>query len=266
MKKRILFLIVIVMSLCLAGCDDEQIYGTDGYTTLRISAKVQYSGTESRAVLSENDEKNITDKYVFLLYKGTDRNATLELMEQMDAPSGVIKMARMSAENTYTAIMIANTNKATLETLGVTVGSTLEALYSATYAVNSTDNNPNADGSTFKITWSGIKEGINSNNVKNGIALTLNPNVARLRVDVNNNASKTSQFSADKINLVNIQVKNVAKKVRFAQNALQDAKLFTSADNGIASASDVLDYEIEAIDLSNEESATYECGFYFFAR
>ena len=164
----------------------------------------------------------------------------------------------MSAENTYTAIMIANSNKATLETQGVTVGSTLEALYSATYAVNSTDNNPNADGSTFKITWSGIKEGINSNNVKNGIAFTLNPNVARLRVDVNNNASKTSQFSADKINLVNIQVKNVAKKVRFAQNALQDAKLFTSADNGIASASDVLDYEIEAIDLSNGESATYE--------
>ena len=258
MKKRILFLIVIVMSLCLAGCDDEQIYGTDGYTTLRISAKVQYSGTESRAVLSDNDEKNITDKYVFLLYKGTDRNATLELMEQMDAPSGAIKMARMSAENTYTAIMIANSNKATLETQGVTVGSTLEALYSATYAVNSTDNNPNADGSTFKITWSGIKEGINSNNVKNGIAFTLNPNVARLRVDVNNNASKTSQFSADKINLVNIQVKNVANKVRFAQNALQDAKLFTSADNGIASASDVLDYEIEAIDLSNGESATYE--------
>ena len=50
----------------------------------------------------------------------------------------------------------------------------------------------------------------------------------------------------------------MAKKVRFAQNALQDAKLFTSADNGIASASDVLDYEIEAIDLSNGEYATYE--------
>ncbi len=258
MKKRILFLIVIVMSLCLAGCDDEQIYGTDGYTTLRISAKVQYSGTESRAVLSDNDEKNITDKYVFLLYKGTDRNATLELMEQMDAPSGAIKMARMSAENTYTAIMIANTTLDAITGAGVTIGTKLEALYSATYAVNSTDNNPNADGSTFKITWSGIKEGINSNNVKNGIAFTLNPNVARLSVYVENNASETSQFSADKINLVNIQVKNVAKKVRFAQNALQDAKLFTSADNGIASASDVLDYEIEAIDLSNGEYATYE--------
>ena len=258
MKKGVLSLLVIVMSLCLIGCEDEQIIGADCTTTLRISADIKYSGAQSRAVLSDAKELEITDKYVFMLYNGTDRNATLEVLEEMKAASGTIEMARLSAENTYTAIMIANTTLDAITGAGVTIGTKLEALYSATYAVNSTDNNPNADGSTFKITWSGIVEGLNSHNVSNGISFTLNPNVARLRVDVKNNASKTSQFSADKINLVNIQVKNVAKKVRFAQNALLDAKLFTSADNGIESASDVLDYEIEAIDLSNGESATYE--------
>ena len=257
MKNKILGGLMLVLVLCFTACEDEQLFGRDGNTTIRISATAKFSGAESRAVLAT--EYKATENNVFMLYKGTDKNATLEVMEAMTSLKGTIENVRIEGGATYTAIMIANVRKSEdLESQGVVVGSKLEALYSATYAVNSTDNNPNADGSTFKITWSGIKEGINSNNVKNGIAFTLNPNVARLSVNVKNNASETSQFSADKINLVNIQVKNVAKKVRFAQNALQDAKLFTSADNGIASASDVLDYEIEAIDLSNGESATYE--------
>ena len=256
MKNKILGGLMLVLVLCFTACEDEQLFGRDGNTTIRISATAKFSGAESRAVLAT--EYKATENNVFMLYKGTDKNATLEVMEAMTSLEGTIENVRIEGGATYTAIMIANAPKSELESQDVVVGSKLEALYSATYAVNSTDNNPNADGSTFKITWSGIKEGINSNNVKNGIAFTLNPNVARLSVNVKNNASETSQFSADKINLVNIQVKNVAKKVRFAQNALQDAKLFTSADNGIASASDVLDYEIEAIDLSNGESATYE--------
>ena len=256
MKNKILGGLMLVLVLCFTACENEQLFGRDGNTTIRISATAKFSGAESRAVLAT--EYKATENNVFMLYKGTDKNATLEVMEAMTSLKGTIENVRIEGGATYTAIMIANAPKSELESQGVVVGSKLKALYSATYAVNSTDNNPNADGSTFKITWSGIKEGINSNNVKNGIAFTLNPNVARLSVNVKNNASETSQFSADKINLVNIQVKNVAKKVRFAQNALQDAKLFTSADNGIASASDVLDYEIEAIDLSNGESATYE--------
>ena len=256
MKNKILGGLMLVLVLCFTACEDEQLFGRDGNTTIRISATAKFSGAESRAVLAT--EYKATENNVFMLYKGTDKNATLEVMEAMTSLKGTIENVRIEGGATYTAIMTANAPKSELESQGVVVGSKLEALYSATYAVNSTDNNPNADGSTFKITWSGIKEGINSNNVKNGIAFTLNPNVARLSVNVKNNASETSQFSADKINLVNIQVKNVAMKVRFAQNALQDAKLFTSADNGIASASDVLDYEIEAIDLSNGESATYE--------
>lgn len=254
MKNKILGGLMLVLVLCFTACEDEQLFGRDGNTTIRISATAKFSGAESRAVLAT--EYKATENNVFMLYKGTDKNATLEVMEAMTSLEGTIENVLIEGGATYTAIMIANVRKSEdLESQGVVVGSKLEALYSATYAVNTTDNKP-TDAAAF--TWSGVVCGITTANVRNGLNFELNPNVARLRVDVNNNASKTSQFSADKINLVNIQVKNVAKKVRFAQNALQDAKLFTSADNGIASASDVLDYEIEAIDLSNGESATYE--------
>ena len=254
MKNKILGGLMLVLVLCFTACEDEQLFGRDGNTTIRISATAKFSGAESRAVLAT--EYKATENNVFMLYKGTDKNATLEVMEAMTSLEGTIENVRIEGGATYTAIMIANVRKSEdLVSQGVVVGSKLEALYSATYAVNTTDNKP-TDAAAF--TWSGVVCGITTANVRNGLKFELNPNVARLRVDVKNNASKTSQFSADKINLVNIQVKNVAKKVRFAQNALQDAKLFTSADNGIASASDVLDYEIEAMDLSNEESATYE--------
>ena len=254
MKNKILGGLMLVLVLCFTACEDEQLFGRDGNTTIRISATAKFSGAESRAVLAT--EYKATENNVFMLYKGTDKNATLEVMEAMTSLEGTIENVLIEGGATYTAIMIANVRKSEdLESQGVVVGSKLEALYSATYAVNTTDNKPT---NAAAFTWSGVVCGITTANVRNGLNFELNPNVARLRVDVNNNASKTSQFSADKINLVNIQVKNVAKKVRFAQNALQDAKLFTSADNGIASASDVLDYEIEAIDLSNGESATYE--------
>ena len=253
MKNKILGGLMLVLVLCFTACEDEQLFGRDGNTTIRISATAKFSGAESRAVLAT--EYKATENNVFMLYKGTDKNATLEVMEAMTSLGGTIENVRIEGGATYTAIMIANAPKSELESQGVVVGSKLEALYSATYAVNTTDNKP-TDAAAF--TWSGVVCGITTANVRNGLKFELNPNVARLSVYVENNASETSQFSADKINLVNIQVKNVAKKVRFAQNALQDAKLFTSADKGIASASDVLDYEIEAIDLSNGESATYE--------
>ena len=253
MKNKILGGLMLVLVLCFTACEDEQLFGRDGNTTIRISATAKFSGAESRAVLAT--EYKATENNVFMLYKGTDKNATLEVMEAMTSLEGTIENVRIEGGATYTAIMIANVRKSELVLQGVDVGSKLEALYSATYAVNTTDNKP-TDAAAF--TWSGVVCGITTANVLNGLNFKLNPNVARLSVNVKNNASKTSQFSADKINLVNIQVKNVAKKVRFAQNALQDAKLFTSADNGIESASDVLDYEIEAIDLSNGEYATYE--------
>lgn len=252
MINKILGGLMLVLVLCFTACEDEQLFGRDGNTTIRISATAKFSGAESRAVLAT--EYKATENNVFMLYKGTDENATLEVMESMTSLEGTIENVLIEGGATYTAVMIANVPKSELESQGVVVGSKLEALYSATYAVNTTDNKP-TDAAAF--TWSGVVCGITTANVRNGLNFELNPNVAKVTVNITNNVVNNTQFPANKVELVNVQVRNVANKVRFAQNALSKAGLFTSANNGIDSDGDVLDYEIEELNLAPRQSQTF---------
>lgn len=251
MKNKILGGLMLVLVLCFTACEDEQLFGRDGNTTIRISATAKFSGAESRAVLAT--EYKATENNVFMLYKGTDKNATLEVMEAMTSLEGTIENVLIEDGATYTAIMIANVPKSELVLQGVDVGSKLEALYSATYAVNTTDNKP-TDAAAF--TWSGVVCGITTANVRNGLNFELNPNVAKVTVNITNNVVNNTEFPANQVELVNVQVRNVANDVRFAQNALSKAGLFTSANNGIDSDDDVLDYEIEELNLAPSESQT----------
>ena len=265
MKNKILGGLMLVLVLCFTACEDEQLFGRDGNTTIRISATAKFSGAESRAVLAT--EYEATEDNVFMLYKGTDENATLEVMEAMASLEGTIENVRIEGGATYTAIMIANAPKSELESQGVVVGSKLEALYSATYAVNTTDNKP-ADATAF--TWSGVVCGITSANVRNGLNFELNPNVAKVTVNITNNSGgigDDGEYETTK--LVNVQVRNVVNKVRFAQNALSKASpsLFSSTDNKTGNIS-YINFEIEELDLSSSgASASFswyvphnECG------
>lgn len=256
MINKILGGLMFVLVLCFTACEDEHLFGRDGTTTLRISATAKFSGAESRAVLAT--EYQATENNVFMLYKGSDRNATLEVMEAMESLEGTIENVLIEGGATYTAIMIANAPesepelKSQLKSQGVDVGSKLETLYSATYAVNTTDNKP-TDAAAF--TWSGVVCNITTANVRDGLNFELNPNVAKVTVNITNNVVNNTEFPANQVELVNVQVRNVANKVRFAQNALSKAGLFTSANNGIGS-DDVLDYEIEELNLAPSESQT----------
>lgn len=252
MINKILGGVILSLVLCFTACEDEQLFGRDGNTTIRISATAKFSGAESRAVLAT--EYKATENNVFMLYKGTDENATLEVMESMTSLEGTIENVLIEGGATYTAVMIANVPKSELESQGVVVGSKLEVLYSATYAVNTTDNKP-TDAAAF--TWSGVVCGITTANVRNGLNFELNPNVAKVTVNITNNVVNNTEFPANQVELVNVQVRNVANKVRFAQNALSKAGLFTSANNGIDSDGDVLDYEIEELNLAPRQSQTF---------
>ena len=243
MKNKILGGLMLVLVLCFTACEDEQLFGRDGNTTIRISATAKFSGAESRAVLAT--EYKATENNVFMLYKGTDKNATLEVMEAMTSLEGTIENVRIEGGATYTAIMIANVPKSELESQGVVVGSKLEALYSATYAVNTTYNKP-TDAAAF--TWSGVVCGITTANVRNGLNFELNPNVAKVKLTVNNSSSNTSSGN-ESTQVVSAQVCNVKNKVRYAQNALSKAGLFTKDNNSAGSPSSI-NYKKDEINVA----------------
>ena len=243
MKNKILGGLMLVLVLCFTACENEQLFGRDGNTTIRISATAKFSGAESRAVLAT--EYKATENNVFMLYKGTDKNATLEVMEAMTSLKGTIENVRIEGGATYTAIMIANAPKSELESQDVVVGSKLEALYSATYAVNTTYNKP-TDAAAF--TWSGVVCGITTANVRNGLNFELNPNVAKVKLTVNNSSSNTSSGN-ESTQVVSAQVCNVKNKVRYAQNALSKAGLFTKDNNSAGSPSSI-NYKKDEINVA----------------
>ena len=240
MKNKILGGLMLVLVLCFTACEDEQLFGRDGNTTIRISATAKFSGAESRAVLAT--EYKATENNVFMLYKGTDKNATLEVMEAMTSLEGTIKNVLIEGGATYTAIMIANVPKSELESQGVVVGSKLEALYSATYAVNTTYNKP-TDAAAF--TWSGVVCGITTANVRNGLNFELNPNVAKVKFTIENTSEDNESTE-----VVGVQVRNVLNKVRYAQNALNEAGLFATSQNKEGGPS-YIDYDKEEIRVAS---------------
>ena len=231
---------IIALALGFTACQDDD-FGFDGDANcvLTISATTKFSGVESRAVLTTDEEKSLTiSNYVVLIYNSTDRNATLgKVVESATLPINATVLVKGVSK--YMAIMIANTTATDLAGMGVTVGSSIDALYGATFDINSTYNNPKS-ASNFKFTWSGSAEFDYKTN--KALNIILNPNVAKMTVTINNTST-----GAESTDLLKVQVKNVASKVRFAQNALSDAGLFTSADNG--NSPSVINYPVEEIEV-----------------
>lgn len=249
--KKIIYLISIIGLFAFASCDDDQKYGEAESVTVTINASTEFSGVEaSRAVLG--NEVDITN-YVFLLYDGFERNNSVlkDIRDIANLPAAY--ELTMEGSGPYFAVMIANTTTAVLADQGIYEGSKLEDLFSATFDINTTDNNPD---DAKKFTWSGFLE---VNPDTRYLDFTLNPNLAKISVNVENKAN--SDMPTDNIQVVNIQVRNVPNKARFAQNALSKAKLFTSSDNS-AGVTDWIDYEIEVLELASGQSTKQPLQWY----
>lgn len=255
MNKIINAIIALVSIGLFVACEDDQSYNENGVgREFTIGADTQFSGVESRAIF-ESGEVNITN-YVFLLY-GYDENvreATLLFSNEYTSLPVVERLPLPNEGEKYHAIMIANTTVAQLESLGITANSTLEKLFSATFDINTTDNKPT---NAQKFTWSGYKEVLPDTR---HLHFSLNPNLAKITVSVKNSTGETSEL-VDDIQIVNIQVRNVPNKARFAQNALSKAGFFTTADNATG-VTDYIDYEIESLKLAKGASTTTPLKWY----
>ncbi len=255
MNKIINAIIALVSIGLFVACEDDQSYNENGVgREFTIGADTEFSGIESRAVF-ESGEVNITN-YVFLLY-GYDENvreATLRFSNEYTSLPVVERLPLPNEGEKYHAIMIANTTVAQLESLGITANSTLEKLFSATFDINTTDNKPT---NAQKFTWSGYKEVLPDTR---HLHFSLNPNLAKITVSVKNSTGETSGL-VDDIQIVNIQVRNVPNKARFAQNALSKAGFFTTADNATG-VTDYIDYEIESLKLAKGASTTTPLKWY----
>ena len=137
----------------------------------------------------------------------------------------------------------------TLSQLGLSVGSsTVSSLYSAMADVNAGDNNFN-DASRF--TWSDC---LDVSTTTTALVFNLKPNVAKVIVNVTNSSPATG--TTESVQLLNLQVRNVMNKVRYAQNALNDAGLFVADDNKNGDPS-VMDYNREAVNGTTASSVWY---------
>lgn len=236
MNKIINAIIALVCIGLFVACEDDQSYNENGVgREFTIGADTQFSGVESRAIF-ESGEVNITN-YVFLLY-GYDENvreATLLFSNEYTSLPVVERLPLPDVGEKYHAIMIANTTVAQLESLGITANSTLEKLFSATFDINTTDNKPT---NAQKFTWSGYKEVLPDTR---HLHFSLNPNLAKITVSVTDKS--TDNY------VINVQVRNVPNKARFAQNALSKAGFFKAHDNATG-VTDWIDYDIEELTLT----------------
>ncbi len=242
----------------LSACDDEQEYVSETVTRCSIDVTASFSGIDSRAIFTEEQEKAGVKNYCFMLYNGTGLDAQLIKLIDIDLTKVVMpyytELPQPVAGQKWFAVMLGNVSGSQLGDAGLTDTSTLADLFSATYDINTTDNNPT---SPEKFTWSGYKY-LQSGDRQ--ITFHLNPNVAKIAVNVINKAS-TTDAPLNKIKLINIQVKNIPSKARFAQNALSKANLFTHTDNATG-VDDYIDYEIESLELSNGQQTSSPFEWY----
>lgn len=246
--KYILALVSVMLCLGVTACyDDEFDFVGDGNMCVTVSATAKFTDEESRAILNESGGKNI-GVYTLLVFSSSSNNATLihaeDLGNNLNTSIKTVYLPStsgfVSGNEEYYAVLLGNV---ALSQLNLSVNnSTLNDLYSAAYSATASDNNP-TDASKF--TWSAY---LNISKSTSSLNFNLKPNVAKVKVRITNNSQ------SEEIKLVNIRVRNVMNKVRYAQNALTAAGKFTVDDNTKGSPSPI-DYNKESINLSKNESA-----------
>ena len=234
-----------MLAVGLTACfDDEFDIAGGGDLTLKVTATTSFSGEEARAILDESQSVNISN-YCLLVFdkKAADGN----LIFAADLTSSDLSSTTYSIPNSSQFAMLLG--NVTLSQLGLSVGSsTVSSLYSAMADVNAGDNNFN-DASRF--TWSDC---LDVSTTTTALAFNLKPNVAKVIVNVTNSSPATG--TTESVQLLNLQVRNVMNKVRYAQNALNDAGLFVADDNKKGDPS-VMDYNREAVNGTTASSVWY---------
>lgn len=268
MKRIYALLLITVAFIGLSSCDDDLGIVDKGQPlTLTIDASTSFSGVESRAVFTQEEERNgVGEKFILLVYNGTGADAVLQDALDIKQLPATVTLAGSPGTSTYRAIMIANSSLsesgfANCKTPGV---SKLKDLNNATFGVSSHYNTPgNTDNTpantvdpaaSVNFTWSGHKDFTGSDR---NLRFDLNPNMARLKVTVINNTQNNIDPN-DKINVVNLQIKNLRDKVLHAQNALSDCGLYSQDPNDVG----VVNYNIEELTLDAGKSET---RYYYLA-
>ncbi len=246
--KYINFAFCTILCFGMISCfDDEFYFGGDGNMMVTVTATADFTDEDSRAILNESAGKMI-GAYTLLVFESNTNDATLLLAEDLGSDLTSTKktvfMPRtdgfMDGSQSYYAVLFGNV---TLSQLGLTVdASKLSDLYTAAYTVTSSDNNP-TDASKF--TWSAF---LNVKKTDTTLKFNLNPNVAKVKLIVNNTSSNTNSGN-ESTQVVSAQVCNVKNKVRYAQNALSKAGLFTKDNNSAGSPSSI-NYKKDEINVA----------------
>ena len=246
----------VVSNSCL---EDDLIERRKGKTNFKISATTKFSGVASRATL--DNEVDITN-YCFLLFdNNTDSGVLTTAIDIADLKTSPYYLEIPIAETgkTYCAILLGNVTVDILKGQGLEIGTTtLADMVQFSVEVKATDNAPQ-DAKSF--TWSAY---LDVDPQDPNLAFFLNPNVAKITVNITNNSTKSD--------IVNVQLKNVPNKIRYAQNALSKSGKFDSdmnkyLDKEKSEEMGFITYNIEGLELANGKSETVswyiphnECG------
>lgn len=243
------FCIVMVLGLCACNDDEFEYYGESDYLQFSISATPQYLDDESRAVFDEAN-KSITNYCLLVFSKKASNGVLLHANDLGNDLSSTFELIPTNADfwngSSLYAILLGNVTK---EQLGLTIKeSTVSDLYNKAASINSTYNNPT---DIKQFTWSGYREltkdKLRHSFVRDTLNFTINPNVAKVKLIVNNTSSNTNSGN-ESTQVVSAQVCNVKDKVRYAQNALSKAGLFTKDNNSTGNAS-LINYNKEEISV-----------------
>lgn len=246
MRYNVLALIGLMgVVAILSSCEDDQRYGGRKGETMQVAMTIstEFSGVESRAVFDSSVELEINNvtRCLLLIYNGTGNNATLEYVEEILDPTKfpLTRFIPTPAEGvSYRAIMLGNVLAEQLGDAAIP-GAQLEDLNDYAYEINSGYNDPAANANITNFTWSSYP--LDYTSETSTLGFTLNPNVAKVKVSITDNSTKS--------NIVKVQVKNVPNKVRFAQNALSKGGNFVDGTVEMT----YIDYNIEELDLSDKK-------------
>ncbi len=226
-------LAAIIFVGTLQPCDDDSFHGEGEGSRITITAATAFSNTTSRAVYEDGDNFTADDiaieNYSFLLFDNNKQLISAFDLGKNDLPY-VVTLDRPVSDNVdYSAFLLGNV---TLAKLGVSVGDNMSELNAKVYEITRTYNSPKESEKNL-FTWSGylpLKQSTKS------LDFMLNPNVAKITATIKNTSTNSRIRS--------VRIKNVANKVRYAQNALTKSSSFDISNNTTGGV-EFIDYDME---------------------
>ena len=231
-----------LLCIILSACEDDMQFNAKGNPTdISINASIGFSGEESRKILTDSEEKNISG-YTLLYYTNENGKLKLYLKEYSNKlPFNVVVPYPGDEKNL--AILVANAPENAFEALAE--GSEISELNNVTYEWTHTNNTPEVQ----KFTWSGHKY-VSKETIKDAQTLTfqLNPNVAKITLKIVDNTTNSQT--------VNLRLKRIRDKVRYAQNALYRSEQSTENELELGNRG-YFSYDMEDMTLSKNSDNSY---------